>query len=466
MATATSFRPTNTFRDMIREWDDDDSFVLRQEQCVEVELLPHLTPQDVLATAGIAWGDSCRFFRRKIVWMTPEVYVCTGDNNFAAVFPMVLSLGANTHLGPRLCVHVVPDTPAGAATETCDCAIRLLATCFLHDVSIEGDDIAVAPPLSGPGLSLFFQESRSCLRKVSLRNMALSEDLCHALATMARFDVELNVGYCSLSDDAAGSFGECLHSDRGPVELINCEIDSQILASALAGQSRVTRLGPAFEFERTADAETAVLFRALTNNRGLLELDVQYCSISDENWSVLCESLRVHPTLTILNLIDTGPRSTAGAAIGLSGEQTANRIRLLAEMVQLNTVLHTIQLSEGQYDQQFYDEMMHPYLETNRYRPRVHAITKADISLRRPLLGLALLTESVRNTSNLLWMFLSGNPDVVLQSNADGEQVVDIAARAPAEVAASVPVEVAASGPVEIAASGPVEIAATRKQQH
>jgi hypothetical protein len=135
-------------------------------------------------------------------------------------------------------------------------------------------------------------------------------------------------------------------------------------------------------------------------------------------------------------------------------------------MVQLNTVLHTIQLSEGQYDQQFYDEMMHPYLETNRYRPRVHAITKADISLRRPLLGLALLTESVRNTSNLLWMFLSGNPDVVLQSNADGEQVVDIAARAPAEVAASVPVEVAASGPVEIAASGPVEIAATRKQQH
>jgi hypothetical protein len=46
-------------------------------------------------------------------------------------------------------------------------------------------------------------------------------------------------------------------------------------------------------------------------------------------------------------------------------------------------------------------------------------------------------------------MFLSGNPDVVLQSNEEGEQIV--------EAAASVPVEVAASMPVE---------ATTRKRKH
>jgi hypothetical protein len=78
----------------------------------------------------------------------------------------------------------------------------------------------------------------------------------------------------------------------------------------------------------------------------------------------------------------------------------------------------------------------------NIYTLRILAIEKADIALRRPLLGLALQTESVRNKSNLL----SGNSDVVFQSNGDGDQRAGVAA-------ASVPVEIAASAPVEVASS-------------
>jgi hypothetical protein len=111
--------------------------------------------------------------------------------------------------------------------------------------------------------------------------------------------------------------------------------------------------------------------------------------------------------------------------------------------MQLNTVLHTIELYGRHYDQHIYAERIQPYLETNRYRPRVVGIKKADIALRRPLLGLALQTESVRSNFNLLWMFLSGNTDVVLQSNEDGEQVVEEAESAPVEVAESALVEVA-----------------------
>jgi hypothetical protein len=59
------------------------------------------------------------------------------------------------------------------------------------------------------------------------------------------------------------------------------------------------------------------------------------------------------------------------------------------------------------------------------------------IHIRRAFLGRALRTKSVRNKSNLQWMFLSGNADVVLQSNEDREQVEEIAASAPVEVAAS-----------------------------
>jgi hypothetical protein len=457
-----SFRPTNRMRDTIREWEANDFMDLQQE-LTEVELLPHLTPQDVLATAGIAWGDFCRFLEGKVVWITPEVHICT-HRNIAAGNQMVLSLGADNDRGCScMCVHVAPNTPAGAATETCDCAIRLMAPCFQRDVSIRGDEnisrpggIVAPTPLSGAALSFFFQESRSCLRKVSLINMALSEDLCRALATMSRLDVELDMLGCSLADDAAGSFAEWLQSDRGPVRLIDCKIDNQILANSLAGQSRVTMFKACSRGAYNADM--ALLFAALANNRGLVVLILRHRPISEENWSVLCESLQTHPTLTILDIRGTSPWSPDGDSIGLSDEQKAHRTRLLAEMVQQNTVVYTIELSEEQYDQQIYADMIHPYLETNRYRSRVHAIKKADTSLRRPLLGLALQAESVRNNSNLLWMFLSGNTDVVLQShedavlqsNEDGEQVV----------------EAAASVPAEEAENGPSEVAASRKRKH
>jgi hypothetical protein len=84
--------------------------------------------------------------------------------------------------------------------------------------------------------------------------------------------------------------------------------------------------------------------------------------------------------------------------------------------MQENLVLLTITLDPYNRDYQIYMEMIHPYLETNLYRPRVLGIKKADIALRRPLLGRALQTKSVRNKSNLLWMLLSGNQDVVVQS--------------------------------------------------
>jgi hypothetical protein len=334
--------------------------------------LPHLTLSNVLeVTAGncIAWDDFCRFLQGKVVWITPEVYFCIEDY-FAAGFrfPCILSLGPDFPLRSRLGVHIVPDTPAAAATETCDFLARLLATCQQDDRSIEGYSFEEPPPLSGAALSLFFQESRSCLRKVTFKNMALTEDVCRALATMmARLDVELNVRNCRLSDDVSGAFTECLHSDRGPVELISCGIDSQTLANALAGESRVTsvtRIEPARNSPYSADM--AVWFTALANNRGLVDSNLQSCPITNENWSVLCESLHAHPTLTSLNLIDTSPRNPEGGKTVLADDQKEVRARALADRMQHDTVLHTNELSSNERDQQIYADMIQPYLETNQ----------------------------------------------------------------------------------------------------
>jgi hypothetical protein len=58
-------------------------------------------------------------------------------------------------------------------------------------------------------------------------------------------------------------------------------------------------------------------------------------------------------------------------------------------------------------------ESVIPHLETNRFRPRVHAIQKTrPILYRAKVLGRALL--SARNNPNRFWMLLSGNAGVAL----------------------------------------------------
>jgi hypothetical protein len=424
------------------------------EGWTELELLPGLTIENVWAT-GITWEEFRRFLQGKIVWMTTNVYLCY-PYLYGSVDPWVLVLEGDGH--NKLFVHVMEGADAEVVTATCHYMVRLLATCEHHGVSIGGRHSNTVPsPLSGAALSLFFQESRSCLRQVTLDYIALSGDQCRALATMSRLDVELRIHNCKLADDAAGAFVECLHSDRGPVELHHCNIDSQILASALSGNSRVTKLKT--HYPSTNDAGTAVLVAALANNRGLEELDLEDVSISDDNWSILCESLKAHPTLTNLNLRNTRPRfhdnddndddnDDADDEGLLADEQNTHRTRLLAETMQENTVLHTIALSEGDYawDQQIYTEEISPYLETNLYRPRVVAVKKTiERPFREKVLGRAL--GCVKSNPNLVWMFLSENVDAFVRSEEEeeGNSEVPVAAAAAAPVVVGVAVSVAGS---------------------
>jgi hypothetical protein len=152
-------------------------------------------------------------------------------------------------------------------------------------------------------------------------------------------------------------------------------------------------------------------------------LDLHNDPISDENWAILCQSLQAHPTLTSLNLIaGTWPRGPDGVTIILSDEQKTHRTRELAEMVQQNTVLHTIELLfTSERDDQICTEEIRPYLETNLYRPRVHAIKKTlDRPFREKVLGRALY--SVRSNPNLVWMLLSENVDAFVRAEEEEEE--------------------------------------------
>jgi hypothetical protein len=245
--------------------------------------------------------------------------------------------------------------------------------------------------------------------------MTLTEDQCRALATISRLVVEVKLLYCRLADDAAGAFVECLKSDRGPVKLIDCLIDNHVIASALTGNSRVTKLKANYARTNYADS-TAAWFTALANNRGLVDLDLEDVNIGDDNWIILSESLKAHLTLTNLNLIDTRPILDDNGEGLLSDEpKKAHRTRLLAEMIQANTIMLTIELSRYERDDHIYTEEILPYLETNRYRPRVLAVKKTiERPFREKVLGRALFC--VKSNPNLVWMFLSENVDAFVRS--------------------------------------------------
>jgi hypothetical protein len=409
------FRPSTRFR-------DSHPHVYLPEGYTEVELLPGLSLENIRATR-ILWNALHSFARHKIVWMTPDVYVC---HDYLDLLGGVLFLHFKAE-GDCITLRFMQNTADAAATATCDFLVRLFATCEERDLRIIGSSNP-PPSLSGAALSLFFQESRSCLRQFTLQNMVLREDLCLALATMSRLDVELNVHGCCLPNGVAGAFVECLQSDRGPVKLGMCPISSQILANALTGDSRVTTLRP--YFDEADDAEKAIVFRALANNRGLVHLELGNENISDENWTIMCHSLQAHLTLTSLGLcftidlpaMNTRPANPAGAAITLlADERKTRRTRVLAEMIKKNTVLHTIRLAEGEYDQQVCTEEIRPYLVTNLYRPRVLAVKKTkNRPFREKVLGRAVY--SVRSNPNLVWMLLSENVDAFVRSEEEEEE--------------------------------------------
>jgi hypothetical protein len=81
-------------------------------------------------------------------------------------------------------------------------------------------------------------------------------------------------------------------------------------------------------------------------------------------------------------------------------------------MMKVNMSIHTIHLDACYSQHELYRESVIPYLETNRFRPRLLAAQKArPIPYRAKVLGRALL--AVRTDANRFWMLLSGNAEVV-----------------------------------------------------
>jgi hypothetical protein len=92
-----------------------------------------------------------------------------------------------------------------------------------------------------------------------------------------------------------------------------------------------------------------------------------------------------------------------------------SRIQALVDMMKVNVSIHTIHLHDRHSEHDLFRRSVIPYLETNRFRPRLLAIQQTrPIPYRAKVLGRALL--SARTDANRFWMLLSGNAEVAFPS--------------------------------------------------
>jgi hypothetical protein len=111
--------------------------------------------------------------------------------------------------------------------------------------------------------------------------------------------------------------------------------------------------------------------------------------MTNETWEAVCDSLKTHPTLQVLNM----QWSLAGGPLApLAPAALKSQIQALVDMLKVNTLIHTIYLDSCHSEHELCRGSVIPYLETNRLRPRVRAIQKAcPIAYRAKVLGRALL---------------------------------------------------------------------------
>jgi hypothetical protein len=223
-----------------------------------------------------------------------------------------------------------------------------------------------------------------------------------------------------------------LGRNQGPTVLDRCQIDNSVLADGLRGNSRlgkfITRLSNNFE---VSNREALAIADALRENQGLVNLTFGMSGfwgedfrndvgMSNEAWDAVCDSLKTHPTLRVLNIFGEAPFAPAvmvgGVGLGpIAPDVITFRTQALLDMMKVNISIHTMHFHDHYRRHDIFRRSVIPYLETNRFRLRVRAIQKSrPDTYRAMVLGRAL--SSARTDANSFWMLLSGNAEVAFPS--------------------------------------------------
>jgi hypothetical protein len=274
---------------------------------------------------------------------------------------------------------------------------------------------------SGPILSRFLRGSPS-LQVLEFEGFDFEEEHCRALATLQRHNIQIKLDSCKLDPhDAEGAFIEWFRHNQVVTELVYCNMGSNFL-SALSGNNSVKKLLIA---KTEIDEEMRCLAQALTGNVGIERLILGTFQISDETWILLFRSLTTHPRINYLHVIDHN-MAFLGRPPPLSAASMITRMNAILQMLQHNTVVHTIELPDAYNNGEVYQNSILPRLEMNRtcFEVQRQAVKRADPSIRPQLLGRALFV--VRYNPELIFLFLSENVPAFVRTEEEDDTAIPL----------------------------------------
>jgi hypothetical protein len=185
-----------------------------------------------------------------------------------------------------------------------------------------------------------------------LHNLEMDESHCRVLGAYSRPGLEIELKHCKLTSAGTSVLAEVLGRNQGPTKLYLCEIDNSVLADGLRGNSSLKSLTPSISsnLEVVGTQEVLVIAGALKENKGLVDLDLS-CGrrVKDEAWGAVCDSLKTHPTLEVLNLQNTEPPLAPPAVI-------KSRIQAFVDMLKVNMSIHTIRLDSHYSNHELFRE--------------------------------------------------------------------------------------------------------------
>jgi hypothetical protein len=284
-----------------------------------------------------------------------------------------------------------------AQWEVVDVVLRLLAASVVYKV-ILCHWIPVDGALINAASFAYLMEQCQSLEAVTLQNLEMDENHCRVLVAYSRSDLEIELIHCKFTGAGASALAEVLGRNQGLTRLDYCEIDNIVLANGLRGNSSLESFSPYFSKDLDIRSQQLLaIAEVIRENKGLIEWRLRSDGIivmNDEAWSAVCDSLKTHPTLEVLDL--------------------STMVQALLGMMEVNTSILTIDLRRQHRVHELFRQSVATYLETNPFRLDVRAIKKTfPIPYRAKVLGRALY--AARNNPNRLWMLLSGNDKVAFQ---------------------------------------------------
>ena len=212
-----------------------------------------------------------------------------------------------------LTIRALAETTQATQTAVCDLLLQSLIGCkIIETVILEyGRDSPdhSAFPLSGPALSRFLTQ-RSDIPDIKLVSFELDEEHCRAsVATEnVKEDVNITLKHCHLTEAGERLLFDGIRRNLGPTSLQSCCFNTQLLADALRGNTRIKRFRCQCDHRLTdenvsfTDDNFLFLLRALAENLGIEKLVLKCINITDESWDAMCQSLANHPATLLIVL--------------------------------------------------------------------------------------------------------------------------------------------------------------------